>query len=1706
MGLWHKPESLFVRFCITFFLALIYAGAAPATAADANRLTYLDGLDPYYVSQDFPKLIAPQWVGEPGVDAVIVLSIDDLKADHKKWETCLRPILERLKQIEGRAPVSVMANRVDPGNSHLQTWLKEGLSLEAHTYDHPCPCLAGGDFAKAKSTFDECVDMLCAVPGNRPVAFRMPCCDSINSPSPRFYAEIFANSTPQGRFLAIDSSVFNILTGDDRELPTDRVLEADGGQRFRKYVPFRSYVNTVENYPYPYVIGRTCWEFPCVVPSDWSAQNLQKPANPKTVADWKAALDAVVAKQGVFTLVFHPYEWVRSDQIVELIDYATTKYGRRIKFLNFRDALERLNKNLLAGHSLRDKQGLDAGVRLLDVNADGFVDVVIGNQRARMTRIWSPEHRVWQDSSFPLRIVEHTSTGQHTDAGARFGIISGTYPSVIVRNEHASGAWRFDGHTWQETPELLKGLEAGGDPIYTSRSGVDQGVRLIDAAGSGACQLVVGNLRQNAVLEHNGQGWSRSKFSLPADTTIVNSVGRDAGLRFVDVDEDGRLDVVFSNEDHSSLHLFERGSGWTREASKGATGGRGPLPMIAREGTNNGAWFHSRHMWVQNEDTARMPDLVDRRSFDDLLKNVQPGPKTPAAALKSIKVPRDFTVELMAGDDLVNDPVAFAWDASGRLWVVEMCDYPLGIDGKGAPGGRMRYLEDRDGDGRYDHSTIFLDRLAFPTGVAPWRKGILVTCAPDIFYAEDTDGDGRADKREVLFTGFGEGNQQHRMNGLKWGLDGWLYCANGESGGKIRSIKTGKEVAIQGRDFRIRPDEGLVDPTTGISQFGTTRDDWGNWFGCSNSYPMYHFVLADRYLRRNPHLAAPDPRVQVSETPGPSVIYPRSRTASRFNELQSANRFTSANSVLLYRDDLFGPEFAGNSFVSEPVHNLVHREIVQAKGVTFTSRRAPDEQQSEFLASTDNWFRPTMLATGPDGALWIADMYRLVIEHPEWIPKEWQKRLDLRAGHDLGRIYRVYPRGKQTRPIPRLDQLSTAELVTKLDYPSGWWRDTAQQLLVWRNDRSAVPHLEKLVVSSARPECRVQALCTLDLLSAASRATVLAASADPHPGVRRHAIRIAESHLAEWPKVSEAILKMSADDDPQVQLQLAYSLGEWSDPRAGRALAEMALKYRDDPIPLTAVLSSVSSHNLRTVLDAALDAPEHPTQLTSQLVALAASMEDRDSIRVILERAATPSDGRFAAWQTRAMASLLTALVRGAKLELALEIGGQKIPSLVRWARSQAADSAIAESRRLNAVALLGYLPADRQDDLPVLEGLLVPRESATLQSASVVALARMRTTEAAQTLLAGWRSFVPALRAQVLDVLLSQPQWTSLLLDGIEQQHITLGDIDATRRQRLLELKDAALRKRAERLLAGSSSPDRQKVIDEYAKALVTKGDIQAGAATFTKRCSVCHRLNEVGHVVGPDLSSLSDKSPQFFLTAMLDPNRAVEARYLNYMAITDDGLTHTGILGSETGTSVTLLGQDGQRRVILRTELDELQSTGKSLMPEGLEKDLTPKDVADVIAFLCSATGPARRKLAHSQPEIVRPDRDGVLRLLATNCEVFGTSLTIEGLYKNLGHWTSEGDRAVWTVELPKAARVSVQLNYACAPESEGNEFVIEAGKQQLVGKVGSSGSWDIYREQECGTLELQPGSNAIVLRSRGAVRGALLDLGSIVLEPVE
>ena len=1187
-----------------------------------------------------------------------------------------------------------------------------------------------------------------------------------------------------------------------------------------------------------------------------------------------------------------------------------------------------------------------SGKLSLDLDGDGHADEIVAAGAKTRTRVWRESG--WIESDFPAPL-----------AAARFGVLrTDGHATVIARSEAGGSAWHLAESQWVEDQSLLNGLTLDGQPILTVRAGKDRGVRLRDVNGDGICELLVANETQHAVFAWSPaeKAWQRLPYALPAP--LVDAEGRDAGLRLVDLNGDGFDDAIFSGPGGYSIHLFvpveKKGVdwklGWSLEMRAGKRGDPGEIPLLAGRGDK--VAFRDGALIVAGKRGVRIP-------FEELLRAPAPAPKSPEDSLAAIRVPEGFTVELVASEPLTMDPIAFEWGADGRLWVLEMGDYPLGVDGHGKPGGVLRFLEDADGDGLYDKSTVFLEDLAFPSGMMPWRKGVLVAAAPEIFYAEDTDGDGKADQRETLFTGFTLGNQQHRINGFESGLDNWLHAANGDSGGTITSARTGQTVELGARDLRFRPDTGALELQPGRTQYGRHRDDWGDWFGGNNSTWAWHYFLPEHYLARNPQLAVKEVRRTLSTE---NRVFPISTPLRRFNWPDKINALTSGCSVTPYRDELFGEAFARSLFICEPVNNLVHREVLEPDGVTFSSHRAPREKAGEFLASADNWSRFDFARTGPDGALYIADMYRFVIEHPEWIPAEQQKRLDLRAGHDRGRIYRVFPTDANLRPIPRLDQLDTAALVAALDSPNGWQRDTVQRLLLHAGGSAAVSPLASLAVTSARPKTRLQALCTLEGLGGMSAEMVLAALRDPHAAVREHAVRLSEPFLGKAPALDEAVLYLAEDPEIRVRYQVAFSLGEWSDPRAGRALTRLALRDAENAQVQTAVMSSAARH-AGGMLDALLAEPAAapPAALVEQLVSLTVAMDKQAALARTLERVAKPADGRFAAWQFSAVAGLLDGLARAnvslakfsaaAPVDLRTALAG--LDALFLEVPKVAQSPEVSEADRVAAIRLLGRGPGD---DLRPLGELLRPSESAAIHGAALAALERADGASVAEVLTALWPSLSPVLRLEALNLLFRKQSSTAALVNALEQGKLPSAQIDTAHQQKLLTHADAAIRARATQLFTATNA-DRAKVVKEYAVVADLAGNAEKGAALFQQHCAICHRLRGLGSEVGPDLAMLSDKPTAHFLEAIFDPNKAVESRYLSFTLLTKANRALTGIIAVETPTSVVIRSPGGAEETVLRSEVQSLTGAATSLMPEGFEKILRPEDVADLMAYIRSS-----------------------------------------------------------------------------------------------------------------------------------------------------
>ncbi|HZN59790.1 MAG TPA: PVC-type heme-binding CxxCH protein, partial [Planctomycetota bacterium] len=654
-------------------------------------------------------------------------------------------------------------------------------------------------------------------------------------------------------------------------------------------------------------------------------------------------------------------------------------------------------------------------------------------------------------------------------------------------------------------------------------------------------------------------------------------------------------------------------------------------------------------------------------------------PLEPANALRSFQIREGFQIQLVAAEPDVVDPVALAFDEEGRMFVVEMRDYPF-EPGKGqspeqiarAHSGRVRVLEDVDGDARVDRSKIYADAISWPTGILCYRGGTFVTAAPDVLYLKDEDGDGVAERREVVFTGFARNNVQGLVNSLCWGLDNHVWGSSSSNGGEIRRTAAGRggspdaPVGLRGRDFRFLPGDsaaacGPMEPAAGGGQFGMCFDDWGDRFVCNNSSHVRAVALETRYFERNPVLPAPACIVDIAEDGGAAPVH-RSSAAepwrlvrtrwraasaerSRFaaTELVPTGFFTSATGIHVYRGDAFPPEFRGSVFIGDVGGNLVHRKILVPKGSIFTACRPPGEVTREFLTSTDNWFRPVAFADGPDGALYVLDMYRETIEHPDSIPESIKSHVDLKSGDDRGRIYRIVPEGYARQPRPRLGAATVSELVGCLDSPSAWWRETAQRLLVERHARDAAEPLRSLAREGTHPRARLHALWTMDGLDVLSRGDLERAFTDRDPGVREAALRLAERFLKpddrrdakQDASLVAPILRLAGDPALRVRRQAALALGFVASPEAAVALAAVARRRPLDDWTRAAVLSSCREHaaDVLTALSsgsealAAVNGAGSEDDLRGTLALLSGLAEtavyQRSALRGVLEAAAT---------------------------------------------------------------------------------------------------------------------------------------------------------------------------------------------------------------------------------------------------------------------------------------------------------------------------------------------------------------------------------------------------------------------------------------------------------------------------------------------------
>ena len=906
-------------------------------------------------------------------------------------------------------------------------------------------------------------------------------------------------------------------------------------------------------------------------------------------------------------------------------------------------------------------------------------------------------------------------------------------------------------------------------------------------------------------------------------------------------------------------------------------------------------------------------------------------------------------VELVAAEPNVISPVAITWDARGRMFVAEMIDYPVGPHA-----GQIRMLEDRDRDGRYETAVVFADRLAFPNSVLPWNGGLLVTAAPDLLFLKDTNGDGRADERRVLFTGFAEGNQQLRANGLLWGLDGWVYGANGRSDGEVHRPNDSRRVSLRGHDFRFRPDTGDFETIAGRSQFGLARDDWGNRFLSWNTIPIRHEAIPSRYLPA---------RIDASEgirdllPPGDTgEVFPLTPSPQTFNK-ESTTHFNALGGLTLYRGDALPRGYRGNAFVGETLRNLVHRRVLEPSGPTFVARRV--EQKKEFLASTDPWFHPVNFATGPDGALYIVDFYREWVEHPGYVPENMRDKIPWRTGAEHGRIWRVRSRErkiKYTGSNLDLDRATPQQLAGYLEHTNGWWRDTAQRLLVEKRVVQAGPAVKK-IASGRSPVARVQALHTMEQLNALDDQTLLAALGDDSPRVRETAIRLAESRLDQSSDLRSKLAALARDKDPRVRLQLALASRAF-DPESRVATLEK-IAWRDDLDSLTALAVRSS-------------AGERPWLLLRGLMA-----GDFDGVARLDLLRALASDVGFSKNETDGRALLSGLVPRGLSSseedDVALFAGfsaglAASDPEWRSHIRAWIADHDRVIGRLIGSASRIGTAgatpPATRQIALTTLAragtpeattallNLLLPSQKEHLQAAAVSALNESGDPVLFQKAFASWNRYQISTRRKLLAGAIRSSATIDILLDALEQGSVAPSELDASVRNTFRQVQSPELKARVKKFF--DVPQDRVAVMEQFSEALKMSGDRKQGAELFATLCLQCHAIDGRGQNVGPSLSAISSRAPEALFLDILHPSLQVAPDFVAYTITTTRDDTLTGLITSENATGIVLRRPNLPDETIPRAQIKQVQASGRSLMPDGLETGLTPATLAHLLEFL--------------------------------------------------------------------------------------------------------------------------------------------------------
>jgi putative membrane-bound dehydrogenase-like protein len=912
-------------------------------------------------------------------------------------------------------------------------------------------------------------------------------------------------------------------------------------------------------------------------------------------------------------------------------------------------------------------------------------------------------------------------------------------------------------------------------------------------------------------------------------------------------------------------------------------------------------------------------------------------PLSPEESLKHYVHPDDFELRLFAAEPQIGKALAMTWDARGRLWLCESTDYPNNLGAAGKGNDRIRICEDTDADGRADKFTVFAEKLSIPTTLAFHRRGVIVQNATETLYLRDTDGDDRADERRVLLTGWGAGDTHGGVSNFRYGPDHWYWGMQGYNASTPARPAYGEHAARTFGTFRMgffrfkltNDDDPVIEElefvrSTNNNTWGLGFNDQGDVFGSTaNGNPSVFMPIANRYYEAVRGWAAP----QLGGIAESNELRP---VTEKVRQVDHHHGFTAACGHAIYTGYTFPQAYRNRTaFVCEPTAHLVATFVIEPDGGNYKSHNAWN-----LVASDDEWAAPIMAEVGPDGNVWVLDWYNYIVQHnPTPVGYQTGKgnayETELRDKRH-GRVFRVVPKDDFEISAGRnLEALSRDELLKEL-IVGDFGGSNRQHILRLLHDQG----LHDVQFNSGDTSSPVRA----DLEGRRLRQSLLeAAESTPDPVQARLVLdRLHDAALAGDRILIDAAICAAARHD-RMFLEAALASNKTS-PAAGEAVARVAEHWAraTDPPPINDLLAAIgrsqSPYVGAAIEGLALGWPKNrPAELSA-----AAEEAIGNLIRIL------PNDRK------------------GRLVTLAERLGSRTVAAYaveITAALTSEATTGADETRRAAAAKQLVEF---RRNDPKVVAALLQsisPRTSPELARGILAALAESEVPELGKQAAQRLPTLAPAARGEAIRLLLSRSEWTPALLASLDGGAVQLGELSLEQKQTLSAHPDQGIARRARNILArggGLPNPDRQKVLDELRPLTETKGDAALGKAVFTKNCAKCHMHSGEGNKIGPDLTGMAVHPKRELLVHLIDPNRSVEGNFRVYTVETDDGRVLSGLLASESKTTVELIDAEAKRHVLQRDEIETLTASTKSLMPEGFEKQVSRDDLANLLEFL--------------------------------------------------------------------------------------------------------------------------------------------------------